>query len=195
MAGPLRSPKHESFARAIFEGLSEDNAVWRAYVKAGYTRHEPSARADSARLLRMVPEIVARVRKFQQEAAKQAGETVERVTNELNEIISDARQDRAHGAAISGVGLKSKILGLVVERTEVGKAGDFTEAKSTKDMARQELIGLGLANPTEQDIAMAVEALRRLTASLDAIVSGKDQTTPDPVTLTNAAATSVTQRH
>jgi len=108
------------------EGLATDNPAWKAYVRAGYTRNPESARVDSTRLLKSAPEIIERVRKFQRDAAKQTGETVEKFTGELNSILQDAREDRAHNAAVSAIGLKTKVLGLVVDRTEVGNPGAFS---------------------------------------------------------------------
>src|SRR5262245_39266675 len=189
----LRNNKHERFARLLFEGLAEGNEVWRAYIAAGYTRHKPSAKADSARLMKMAPEIIERVKEFQEEAAAQTGETVERVTAELNSIIKDARQDRAHGAAINGVGLKSKILGLVVDRVEQGKAGDFTKANTTEGIAKQVLQEVGVNSPNDAQTALAIEELRRHSRAISAIA--QMPATPDASVLTNAETSSSTLSH
>src|SRR5262245_26397833 len=189
----LRNNKHERFARLLFEGLAEGNEVWRAYVAAGYTRHRPSAKVDSTRLLKSAPEIIERVREFQQQAAAQSGETVEKVTAELNDIIKDARQDRAHGAAITGVGLKSKILGLVIDKQEVGKAGDFTKANTTEGIAKQVLQEAGVNSPNDAQTALAIEELRRHSRAISAIAQMLTQ--PDASVLTNAQSSSSTLSH
>jgi hypothetical protein len=169
----LKNRKWERFARMLFEGLADGNQAWKAYVKAGYTKHEPSARADSARLLKSAPEIIERVKEFQQEAAKLAGETVEKVTNEINEIVSEARADKAHGAAISGVGLKSKILGLVVDKQEIGKPGDFTANAQTSDEIARGYLAEACSIAPEDIAEDAIEAvkseLERHHCALDAI--------------------------
>jgi hypothetical protein len=85
--------------------------------------------------MKIAPEIIERVKEFQKQAAARAGESVEKIPGELNDILQDARQDRAHSAAVAAVQAKSKILGLVVEKQEVGKPGDFSSVKSSHELA------------------------------------------------------------
>jgi hypothetical protein len=85
--------------------------------------------------MKIAPEIIERVKEFQKQAAAKAGESVEKITGELNDILPDARQDRAHSAAVAAVQAKSNILGLVVEKQEVGKPGDFSSVKSSHELA------------------------------------------------------------
>jgi hypothetical protein len=58
-------------------------------------------------------------------------------------------------------------------KTEIGKAGDFSTARSTQDMARAELAGLGIVDPGEDLVLQAVEVMRGYAASLSALVQGK----------------------
>jgi hypothetical protein len=196
---PKLSRKHEAFARALFEGLAKENPAWKAYMAAGYTKHEPSARADSARLLKEVPAIIERVCELQREAAAKSGETVEKVTGELNAIIRDARQDRSHNAAIAGVGLKSKILGLVVDRVEQGKPGEFAleNAKDSKEFARNMLIDAGLTpdaiRPDQVESAKA--ELSRFSQAIRAIAHSPAPAADDHDGLTFAEGDSAPKRY
>jgi hypothetical protein len=170
----LRNRKHEAFARALFEGLASENPAWKAYVRAGYTRNERSARADSARLMRSAPEIIERVKEFQREAAKQAQETAETIVAELNDVAAEAKQDRAHGARTGAIGLKAKILGIAVDRQEVGKPGEFNpaNAKTMDEFARAYLASGCDIQPeslSNDQIAAAKAELQRHHAAIRAI--------------------------
>jgi hypothetical protein len=170
----LKNRKHEAFARALFEGLANDNAAWKAYVRAGYTKHERSTRADSARLMRMAPEIIARVQEFQREAAKQAQETAETIVAELNDVAAEAKQDRAHQARTGAIGLKAKILGIQIDRVEQGKPGEFNpaNAQSPDEFARAYLAsGCNVAHDSisEDQIDATKAELERHHAAIEAI--------------------------
>jgi hypothetical protein len=87
---------------------------------------------------------------------------------------------------------KGKILGLEPPaKSEVGRPGDFSTAKGTRDMAKSELVALGVADPREDQVTMAVEAMRGYAASLEAIAT----TTVHDVSLTEANQLPAARRH
>jgi hypothetical protein len=138
----------------------------------------------------MAPEIIERVREFQRLAAEQAGETVEKVTREINEIVAEARADKAHNAAISGVGLKSKLLGLVVDRQEVKQVGDLSQANSTAEIV-DGLIRRAELEPDDQLRQQVRAELHRNADALDAIFAAHRSQSM----LANAASDSPVSRH
>jgi hypothetical protein len=80
---PLDNRRHESFAQALFEGLSNGITQHDAYVSAGYKARGNSAKVNACRLLRSAPAIAGRIRELQAEAAKAKQTTVETVVDEL----------------------------------------------------------------------------------------------------------------
>src|SRR5262249_19055920 len=128
-------PRHEKFAQLVFAGLADGVPRIRAYMAAGYTKNYNAAEASAARLWNCTAARIAeRVAELQQEVATGAGETVEKIAGELNEILYEARADKAHSAAVAAAQAKAKLLGLQVERTEIGPPNAFTP-QSTDDIA------------------------------------------------------------
>jgi hypothetical protein len=164
----LDNPRWERFAQALVEGLTNGKgkpySQGRAYNAAGYYAKDAgksggSAEAAASRLLKKVKPILERVRELQAIAARNAAETAEKMAHELNEIQYEARADKAHAAAVSAVLGKAKVLGLEPPtRTELGKPGDFSQAKSTYDIGRMLLQQVDYEEPSDNAIEQAIAA-------------------------------------
>jgi hypothetical protein len=175
----LDNPRWEAFAQAIVEGLANGDrkpySQGRAYIAAGYTAKDQGKRGGSAecaasRLLNRVKPILERVRELQAIAARNAAETAEKMARELNEIQYEARADKAHAAAVAAVLGKAKVLGLEPPtRTELGKPGDFSQAKSVSDIGRLLLAQIGYNEPSQAAIDAAVAANEQFIERLEAI--------------------------
>jgi hypothetical protein len=123
---PLNNQRWERFAVGLFEGLSADEA----FVRAGYSKN----RGNASRL--KSNEIVsARLSELQAEAAATSKVTVESICRELDEANKVAREKCQAAAMVSAATLRAKLAGLMVERVEVGAAGDFDAAESYADVA------------------------------------------------------------
>jgi phage terminase small subunit len=175
----LQNPRWERFAQAIVEGLANGDrkpySQGRAYIAAGYTAKDQGKRGGSAecaasRLLNRVKPILERVRELQAIAARNAAETAEKMARELDEIQYEARADKAHAAAVSAVLGKAKVLGLEPPiRTELGKPGDFSQAKSVRDIGRMLLQQVDYAEPSDEAIEQAIAANEQFIETLQAI--------------------------
>src|SRR5262245_20143117 len=159
----LANPRHERFALLIFQGLiSGEPKLYsqsRAYIAAGYPardtdRNHRSAQASSSRLLSRV---IHRVRELQAQAAEKNGETAEKITRELNEVLQEARADKAHAAAVSAIATKAKILN-IGEQQPNQPAIDFKSAQSMHDIGKRLLQSFGVREPDDTLIAQAIEA-------------------------------------
>ena len=169
----LANPRHERYAQLIVEGLPNGEpkpySQSRAYIAAGYTakdlgRRSGSAQAASSRLLFKV---IQRVRELQHIAAKHAVESTEKMTRELNEVLQDARADKAHAAAVSAVLGKARLLNIMPD--EAPKPIDFAQAKSMQDIGRKLLQSVGFASPDDLSIQAAIEANDAFVAQLEEI--------------------------
>jgi phage terminase small subunit len=139
MVGPLKNPRHEAFALALFEGLSRGVTQAEAYTSVGYTANKKAAEVNACRLLKAVPEILERIRELQAKTARKKQVTVESIVERLDQASLLAERIEQPAALVSAETAKAKILGLAVDRTEVGKPGEFTSldnAQSTEDFAR-----------------------------------------------------------
>jgi hypothetical protein len=170
---PLENPRHERYAQLIVEGLangdSKPYSQSRAYIAAGYTAKDLGKRGGSAQAAssRLLFRVIHRVRELQQIAARNATETVEKMTRELNEIQYEARADKAHGAAVAAVLGKAKILNIGAEQQP--QATDFKQANSMQDIGRKLLQSIGFASPDDASIQAAIEANDSFIARLESI--------------------------
>jgi phage terminase small subunit len=133
--GILKNPRHEAFARLyVATGIAR-----HAYVKAGYKARLPddpqdtgSADVCASKLLKH-PKVERRVEGLRQAMAKRQDITEESILEELEQARQCALGERQSAAMVSASVAKAKLVGLMVERKEVGNAGDFQR------MSEQEL--------------------------------------------------------
>jgi phage terminase small subunit len=139
----LRIPRWESFAHAIFAGVTRGTTYAQAYSSVGYTAHKPSAKVNACRLLKSAPEIIARIQELQAEVAKRKRVTVETIVDELEGARVIAEKNEQAGAIVQASLGKARVLGLEAPtKSEVGPAGafDYGNAQSIDDLCRSYLL-------------------------------------------------------
>lgn len=127
----LSNARHERFAQAIAAG----EGTRQAYLTAGYQTTPEAADASGARLLADA-RVQERVRELQSTAAAQTGETVERITNELNEALKMAREQERPDRMVMAAVAKAKLNGLIVDKSE----STVTHKHEDRVRAREEAI-------------------------------------------------------
>ena len=159
----LKNPRHEAFAQAIFSGIINAkggaHSQAEAYRRAGYhVTNGNSARACASRLLMFANGIAERIKELQAIAAEQTVESAEKMTRELNEVLREARADKAHSAAVSAILGKAKILNIGEQHDFRSGQIDFSQASSMEDIGRKLLQSVGFREPDDASIREAVEA-------------------------------------
>jgi phage terminase small subunit len=107
--------RQEAFCRGLSEGLPQS----RAYMEAGYESRGNAAEASASQLLRN-PKVAARVAQLQALAAQRSEVTVDTLVRELDEMLRLAIECENPSAGVSAVMGKAKLLGLIVDKAEVG---------------------------------------------------------------------------
>jgi hypothetical protein len=171
----LKNPRHERYAQLIVEGLNNGHpkpySQSHAYLTAGYTAKDLGKRGGSAQAAssRLLYRVIQRVRELQELAARNAAESVEKMVKELNEIQMEARNDKAHAAAVSAIATKAKLLNLPNDQNTQNI--DFKQARSMQDVGRKLLQSVGFREPDDASIKAAIKAndafIDRLTAIRD----------------------------
>jgi phage terminase small subunit len=111
----LSNARHERFAQALAKGKTQIEA----HASAGYKSHDQNA----ARMIGN-ERIKARVAELQERAAEKTVCTVADIAAQLDEDRKFARQLDNPAAAISATMGKAKVLGLIVDKSELtGKNG------------------------------------------------------------------------
>ena len=181
----LTNPRHEAFAQAIVEAIAKGKYRTQAdaYRAAGYKPStEASAKACASRLLTIANRVGDRVAELQSQVAKRKQVTVASIVDELEEARELAKDKEHTNTMVAATTAKAKILGLVVDRTEQGKPGDFTQSASQHDVARMLLRNAGMdeseivGDSGKVACAEAIEALAHFNDRIAAIVASARQT-------------------
>lgn len=177
----LANPRWERFCHAIVAGQSDESGkAWTqsgAYRAAGYeTRPGNSSEAAASRLLSKVKPIARRIAELQREVARRKRVTVESIVEELEEARGIAANEKQASAMVAATTSKAKVLGLQVERSEVGKPGDFSGAQSSAELVEGVLRSLGARAVSDVMRQLALVEMERHAAALAAIVAGEQQT-------------------
>src|SRR5215471_17569071 len=165
----LAHPRWERFAQAIVEGLANGDrkpySQGRAYIAAGYTAKDQgkrggSAEAAASRLLNRVKPIIDRVRELQAEANKRLQPKLdlsrERIGRDLDQASRiAAEQKNASAMVASALGI-AKVFHSVPNENE--EHLNFKNATSMHGIGRKLLMTVGMENPDDRSIALAVEA-------------------------------------
>jgi phage terminase small subunit len=106
--------RQERFCLGLAEGLPQS----RAYIEAGYTARGNAAEVAAARLFRKV-QVSSRVAELQAKAARRSEVTVDSLVEELDEMLQLATRQKLPAAGVAAIMGKARLLGLVVDKTEV----------------------------------------------------------------------------
>jgi phage terminase small subunit len=139
----LQNPRHEKFAQELAAGKS----AAEAYERAGYVKN-----SGNCIRLKGNERVAARVAEIQYGGAVRAELTIASLLDELEEARKLALKHRQPSAAVQATMGKAKILGLIVDRREVGEVGAFDHMTDEELMeeARNRAAALGLLPPETQ---------------------------------------------
>jgi len=130
--GTLANPRHEKFARLVWAASAKDYRRALAYLAAGYrakldlsdpSRSWPADQAAS-RLAKSV-KVKARIQEIAAMAAKRHEISEDSLLEELEQARLAALENQQASAAVAATMGKAKLCGMLVERKEAGKPGDF----------------------------------------------------------------------
>ena len=139
---PLRNPRHEKFVQSLLEGKS----ATAAYVEAGYAKDD-----GNATRLRANPKIQTRLAELQTEVAKETKVTVESLLDELENARQRADLLDQLSAAVRAIESKARISGLLVQKMEIGGAGEFSRCETIEEIADEMLSYQTYHSPPSKD--------------------------------------------
>lgn len=146
----LKNSKHERFVQEIVKGKSQREA----YHLAGYgAKSDSVADAAASRLLGDV-KVRARLDELQVRVAEKAVVTAARILDELEEARLLALKLEQPTAMVSAIMGRAKVAGVLIDRSEVGKPGDFSSmtdeeiVQEIERLADAEIEGMHAGNGT-----------------------------------------------
>ena len=144
---PLDNPRWERFAQELAKGQSQTGA----YLAAGY-KGAKSPTTAASRLFTNV-KVAARVKELQQRGAERAEVTVASLIADLDEDRALARGAGQASAAVAATMAKAKLLGLFIDRKEVGAPGELADLEDmTTDELREQFAALVSAVAAAEDV-------------------------------------------
>jgi hypothetical protein len=138
----LTNVRHERFARAVIR----TGVAARAYLKAGYTPTTRNALDVSACQLLRRPKVQARIRELRKQMAARNRISVDTLLDDLAADRALARTLGQPSAAIAATQLTAKLVGLLIDRTKTGQAGEFAVLQTEEEVLATVRAELGPAS-------------------------------------------------
>ena len=152
--GALKHPRHEIFAREYVKTGEAAEAYRRAFPNC---KSDLAAKANGWRLLRPKSNYVhaskavhKRVEELRAIVAKKSDITMDKILSDYQYALEIAKGKDEANNIISAATAQAKLVGLLVERKEVGNAGDFDHMDSVSEILQ------ALGNQVGPEIALAV---------------------------------------
>jgi Terminase small subunit len=149
----LRNLRHERFARAFIK----TNVAARAYAQAGYIATTRSSLDTCASRLLRHAQVKRRIAELRKQMAARNRISLDSLLDDLAADRALARELGQPAAAISATMNQARLVGLLVDRKESRKLGDFAELPS-----EAEVLAMLRAELGEESAAVLAAALERL---------------------------------
>jgi hypothetical protein len=153
----LKNLRHEAFAQLIVRAPKRGMSNAQCYRDAGYqVPPGPGCDASASKLLSS-GKVQARIAELIQPTVRKARATVDTLAEQFDEVFRGAMGSAQFGAAGQAAAAKSKLLGFMRERLEVGGVGEFDRLNS-----REEITDKLLETQTPAEAIEHLEELRRM---------------------------------
>lgn len=126
----LRNPRHEKFAREYVRTGIGAEAYRRAYPRAHPTS---TARVCASQLLTK-PNVVRRTVELRQAMARRADITEDKILTDYQIALEIAKEQARPDSIVNAATAQARLTGLLRDRTEVGKPGDFEQLESISEV-------------------------------------------------------------
>lgn len=134
MARMLKNIRHETFVKLYLKEMANGGTATAAYQQVyPNAKGFNCATAGACNLLRQ-KKIKARIRSMRMEIKRKADITFEKVLSDYQEAMNMARAKGDPGNIIAAAREQAKLVGLLIDRKEVGAAGDFENMESISDV-------------------------------------------------------------
>ena len=126
----LKNPRHEKFAREYVKTGVGAEAYRRVYPRA----HPISTARVCASQLLTKPNIASRTVELRQAMARRADITEDKILTDYQVALDLAKTQEKPDSVVNAATAQAKLVGLLRDRTEVGKPGDFEQLESISEI-------------------------------------------------------------
>lgn len=145
----LKNLKRETFCRKILEGTKLGISQAEAYEQSGYRTTGHASEVAASRLLSMV-EVQRRLEELSAPTVRKTRATIDTLAEQFDAVFDGAMGSAQFGAAGSAAAAKSKLLGFMRDRLEVGGPGDFAACETIEEAVAMLLADMSPAEALEQ---------------------------------------------
>ena len=150
----LPNQKHEQFCQLIFAGARYGWTQGTCYMKAGYRSIGHSAETNASKLLKKAV-IQQRLAELGGNGARKAKITADSLIGKLDIVFDGSVQEKQFSAAGRAVETQGKLAGLMIDRTEVGRPGEFDGLQTAEEVLA--VVEQELGPETRELLAAALE--------------------------------------
>lgn len=152
----LKNPRQERFVRFYLQEMASGGTATAAYKKVypGPKKFN-CATAGACNLLRK-PKIKRRIKEMRMDIMRKASITFEKILTDYQEALDLARAKGDPANIISAAREQAKLVGLLIDRKEVGSAGDFENMENISDILT------AVANEAGPEAALALSQAFKL---------------------------------
>ena len=129
----LPNQKHEQFCQLIFAGARYGWTQGTCYQRAGYRTTAHAAETAASRLMKNVV-IQQRLAELGGSGARKARLTADTLIGKLDVVFDGSVEAKQYSAAGRAVETQGKLAGLMVDRVEVGRAGEFEGLQTAEEV-------------------------------------------------------------
>lgn len=130
----LKNPRHERFVKLYLIEMANGGTATAAYRKVYKDSKGFNCAAVGAHNLLSKPKIKSRIKEMRMDIKRKADITFEKILTDYQEAMQMARAKGDPGNIIAAAREQAKLVGLLIDRKEVGSAGDFSNMESIADI-------------------------------------------------------------
>ncbi len=158
----LKNPRHERFCREFVKTGVGAEAYRRAYPRVN---PRETAKRNASRL-RTYAHVNQRISELRQSLAKRGDITEDKILTDYQFAIDQAKAQDKLDLIINAATAQARLVGLLRDRTEVGKPGDFDQLESVDEVLEE------VAERAGPETASALAKAMRLDQDPRAIDAG-----------------------
>lgn len=130
----LKNPRHEKFVRTYLTEMANGGTAKAAYEKVYPGPFKKDVSKACAHNLLQKPKVKRRIREMRMDIKRRADISFEKILTDYQDAMERARAKDDPGNIIAAAREQAKLVGLLIDRKEVGSAGDFERMESISDI-------------------------------------------------------------
>lgn len=130
----LRSPRQERFVKFYMQEVARGGTATDAYRRAYPDAKGFNCAAAGAHNLMKRPHVAQRIKEMRMDIKRKADISFEKILTDYQCALDMAKAKDDPGNVIAAAREQAKLVGLLIDRKEVGSAGDFEMMESIPDI-------------------------------------------------------------